>query len=112
LGQAEGVEALPVREKTAETGKKASQPKEETGRLWDQKTKGQSTGSAPNLCGALIKLVSICQAENSQKPKVGVKNAIRRGLGLDHRSGHSQQRDNRKMFLALLFERTINGVSP
>jgi len=24
--------------------------------------------SASNLCGALIKLVSICQAENSQKP--------------------------------------------
>ena len=31
------------------------------------------TVSAPNLCGARIKLVSICQAENSQKPRVGVR---------------------------------------
>jgi len=46
------------REKTAETGKKASQPKEETGRLWDQKTKGprkrgRKKGANPNVCGAL-----------------------------------------------------------
>jgi len=58
LGQAEGVEALPVREKTAETRKKASQPKEETGRLWDQKTKGprkrgRKKGANPDVSGAL-----------------------------------------------------------
>jgi hypothetical protein len=30
---------------------------------------GRKKGSNPNVCGAIIKLVSICQAENSQKPK-------------------------------------------
>jgi hypothetical protein len=42
------------------------------GEAEDPKTAAQSTGSASNLCGAFIKLVSICQAENSQKPKVGI----------------------------------------
>ena len=30
---------------------------------------GRKKAANPNVCGALIKLVSICQAENSQKPK-------------------------------------------
>ena len=43
------------------------------GEAEDPKTAAQSTGSAPNLGGVLIKLVSICQAENSENPKVGLK---------------------------------------
>ena len=33
---------------------------------------GPEKGANPDVCGALIKLVSICQTENSQKPKVGL----------------------------------------
>ena len=36
--------------------------------IWESRKKG----SNPNVCCTFIKLVSICQAENSQKPKVGV----------------------------------------
>jgi hypothetical protein len=42
------------------------------GEAEDPKTAARSTGSAPILCGTFIKLVSICQTENSQKPKVGL----------------------------------------
>ena len=45
---------------------------------------GRKKGSNPEVCGALIKLVSICQAENNQKPKVGV------GI-FNHRAGKRGQ---------------------
>ena len=38
--------------------------------LFDQLHAGRrKKGANPNVCGAFNKLVSICQAENSQKPK-------------------------------------------